>query len=243
MSQFSQLQELGLGKTQIQIYVYLLEHGTASPPQISQGTGIQRTHCYGLLRELKERGLVQEQHGKAKRVQYFANDPQVLFHGLERQRDLIESLLPDLRGLYASPKSKPKIQFYTGPDEVKEVYTLSLDAKEVYGIGSTHQMQQRWPEFFLHYQIELKRRGIVYHDILTHASGKTATTSVKHTLKGLYEMKLLRPDEGDAPMDILIWSSHVGLISFDEPIFGTVITNTAVEKMFLLLFRALWKRM
>ena len=237
------LRDLGLNASDVRVYLHLLDHGMSTPPQIAKSTGIQRTHCYNILRELGRRGLVDEQRGKGKRMLYLARDPASLFTSVEHQREIIERILPDLRARYTLHEHKPKIQFFEGRSQIQEVYRQSLLAKEIFGIGSTHQMQQGMPEFYEWYQKEIKKRQIVYHDILTHASGHKTAPTIKALLKGLYDLKLLSLREGDAPMDILVWDDHVGLISHEEPIYGTVITNTAVAKMMRLIFNALWVRM
>ena len=238
----SHLSTIGLGKSEILVYLFLLEHGLSTPPQIARGTGIQRAHCYAILESLNVQGLIATQRIKQKRLAFIARDPQALFQSVERKKEIIEQILPDLRGLFNLHAQKPKIQFFDGLSEVQAVYTLSLEATEIFGIGSTARMRERHGSFFENYQKELKRKQIVFHDILSHTSKSQAVPFSQATLKGLYEVKLLTTREGELPMDILIWDDHVALISHDDPVFGTILTNPAAGKMFRVLFHALYER-
>lgn len=236
------LSALGLGKSEISVYLFLLEHGLSSPPQIARGTGIQRAHCYAILESLDAQSLVTTQRIKQKRLAYTARDPRALFQSIERKKEIVEQLLPDLQGLFNLHQNKPKMQFFDSVAEVQNIYRQSLEAKEIFGIGSTARMRERHGAFFETYQKQLKQKNIVFHDILSNTSGSQAAPFSQATLKGLYEVKFLTTREGELPMDILIWDDHVALISHDDPVFGTILTNSAAGKMFRILFHALFER-
>ena len=81
----TQLKKAGLTESEISIYLYLLQQGQSTPPQISIGTGIARTNCYHVLRSLKEQGLIKEEETK-KRKAYLATDPQALLLNIEKKK-------------------------------------------------------------------------------------------------------------------------------------------------------------
>ena len=125
MTLTDQLKALGLNRTETRIYLYLLEQGLSTPPQIARGTGITRTNCYNILESLKEKDLIAEQT-QGKRKAYLARDPEALVRSLERKKEIINEILPQLRGLYTTQKNKPKIKFYDGVEQIKEIYRQSL---------------------------------------------------------------------------------------------------------------------
>ena len=43
------LQQLDLTKSEVAVYLSLLESGLSIPPQIATATGIARTNCYNIL--------------------------------------------------------------------------------------------------------------------------------------------------------------------------------------------------
>lgn len=236
-----QLHNLGLTSCEIDIYLYLLEYGIASPPELAMGSGIARTNCYHVLARLKEKGLIQEQQ-KGKRKLYVARDPQALVEGLERKKEMVEKLLPDLRGLYSVQKNKPKIRFYEDWEEVKEIYKETTKAEEVRALGSTKRLSDLDRGFFIYYTKQLEKNGVIFYDILTNES-KESMAELKNELKGLYDAQLLPPEYADTPTDIMVWDDNVALVALNEPIFGTVLTNSSLAKTFRVMFDLMSKKL
>lgn len=238
----SQLKQIGLHNTEITVYLFLLGEGISTPPKIAGGTHIARTNCYHILEGLKEKGLIQEQT-KGKRKVYLARDPQAFLSLLERKKEVAERLLPDLRALYTTQKNKPKIRFYEGLEEVKEIYWQTLSAKEIRGIGSTKGLSELDPKFFNSYQRELQKRGVIFHDILTYASKEKAVSETRAILKGLYAAVFLPSQYKDVPTDILLWDDNIALITLQEPVFGTVLTSPLLARTFRVIFDVLCKEL
>lgn len=236
-----ELQQLGLTDCEADVYLYLLEHGIASPPELALGTAIARTNCYHVLGRLKERGLIEEQQ-RGKRKVYVARDPRALLEGLEQKREMVQKLLPDLRGLYSVPKNKPKIRFYEGWEEVKEIYWETTRAEEVRALGSTKRLSDLDSQFLHQYWGLIKKRGVIFYDILT-AGSKESMEEFRTILGALYDVSLLPSDYGDIPTDILIWDDNVALIALNEPIFGTVLTNASLAKTFRVILDIMSKKL
>ncbi len=237
-----QLTELGLRESEINVYLYLLKQGVSTPPQIAKGTGIARPNCYKILQSLKEKGLIEEQK-KDKRKAYLASDPIALVQTLERRKQAMDKMLPDLRALYTTQKNKPEIRFYDGFEQVKQIFEQTLSAKEVLGITSTKKLFSLAPKFFEKYQKEIQKKGIFFKDILSYESGKDIGPKVKERLKGLYEFKALPKKHEDISTDILIWNDNVALFVMEEPIFGTVLTNKHLADTFRIIFELSYQRL
>lgn len=234
------LHNIGLTQNETKLYLYVLENGISTPPQIAKGLHLARPNCYDVLRRLLEKGLIEEQrHGKRKA--YLASDPATLLRNWERKRDVLNDIVPDLRALYSTQKNKPKIRFYDGFEQVKQIYDQTLSAQEIFGIASTEQIMSHDPQFFKRYLKKIQERNIIFHDILTSASTKTAGPQMKTVLRGLYEMKFLPKNYEDVPVDILLWDDNIALINISEPAFGTVLTSSNIVKLFQILFDVIWK--
>lgn len=238
----SELSTLGLHKSETAVYLYILENGLSTPPAIAKGTGILRTNCYNLLVSLKEKGLIEEQE-KGKRKAYIANDPEAIIRTLDKKREAATRLLPDLRALYTTQKNKPKIRFYEGFDQVKEIYWQSLQAKEIFAIGSTKQLTDLDEKFLNNYFSEIKKREIFFHDLLSESSKSVTETVALPIVKGMYEHKYLPKKYQDSPTDILIWDDHIALINLHEPVFGTILTNQMLADTFRMIFKILWEKL
>jgi len=240
---YSELEALGLSKSEITVFIFLLKNGLSTPVQVANGTGIQPPHCYGILDSLLAKGIVSSQRIKNKRKAFLARDPQALLDAMRARQEAVERILPDLRGLYTGHKNKPQIQFFDGAEEVKNVYRLSLKSEAILAIGSTERIRKAMPDFLEWYLKEVKKGGIVFKDILSGPSADVAIPLAKEIVKALYDAKTLTEKEGEASMDILVWDDSVGFVTFDEPIFGTVITSKPFAAMFRMVFNALWSRM
>lgn len=235
----NQLKLLGLNNSEITVYLFLLENGLSTPPIVSQGTKISRSNCYNILAELKNKGLIAEQrHGKRKA--YLANDPESLVRDLEKKRNVAISLLPDLRGLYTIQKNKPKIRFFDGIEQIKELYLLSLNSQQILGFASTNKLMSLMPDFYNYYNNEIKKRGIVFKDILTFSSKTKGAPEMKKAIGGLYSAGFLSANYGDFPTDMLIWNDNVALITLEEPIFGTLLTNKTMTNTFKVIHEVIW---
>ena len=238
----NQLKTAGLNDNETDIYLYLLQEGQSTPPQIAKGTGIARTNTYHILRALKERGLIR-QEAPHRRKAYLAADPGALMLNWERQKIDPERMLPDLRALYTTNKNKPGVTFYNGFDQVKEIYLASFEATKIYGLGSTGQLSTLDKHFLKYYFDEIKKRNIVLYDILTNASKEVGGPMGKEILKGLYDFKFLPEKYHDQPTDLLIWDNKIALITLEVPIFGTIITSPLLANTFKMIFEILWEKL
>ena len=236
------IHSIGLNRTETTIYLFLLEQGLSTPTQIAKGTGILRTNCYHVLQSLEAQGLIQRE-ARGKRQAYLARDPEAFYQGIERKRETIARILPDLRGLYTVQKNKPKIQFYEGIEQIKEVYMRSLKAQEIYAIGSTHALSKQLQDVYKWYVRQVKERKIVFHDILTHASRDESGPFMQALLKGMYDMKYLPAKYGDIPTDLLIWDDCIAHITLEEPVFATVITSPLLARTMRTLFQVIHERL
>jgi sugar-specific transcriptional regulator TrmB len=236
---FEQLKEFGLHNSEIKVYLFLLENGVSSPKAIAKGTGLQRTNSYSVLKSLKDKGLI-EQQNKNKVQVYVALDPQALVFNLEQKKEAVKLLLPDLRNYYLNQKNKPKVRFFEGWKEVKNIYDETLQAKKIVGIGSTLHMSQIDSKFTEYYQKELAKKKIIFYDILTSAS-KITLPQIKILLGGLHQARFLPSRYKDLPTDILLWEQNIALVTFKEPVFGTIITNDFLTQTFGVIFQVLWE--
>ena len=238
MALLEQLKDFGLNESEAKVYLYLLEEGQCTPPKIAKGVGIIRTNSYNVLETLRNMGLVEE-HLQGKRKAYLAADPTSLLRSVEQKKETLERLLPDLRALHTVQKNKPKVRFYDGWGEVKEIYLQAAEREEVFGLGSAKSISNLEKDFFAKFLKKLKSRNVIFHDILTHDSGSAEGAQMLASLGALYDYRLLPKSQGDQPTDILIWGDNVALITLAEPIFGTVLTSPLLSKT----FRVIWATM
>ncbi len=236
------LRDFGLKKSEIAVYVYLLEHDHASPAQIAKGTGILRTNCYHVLDALTEHQLIREETSGTGRKMYFANDPESLLRSIQEKAVAIERVIPDIRAMFAATTNKPTIRFHDGKKEIQEIYRASLDASEIFAVGSTSRLQEVMPEFLSWYFVQLKKRHVTLHDIVSFSSRSTTRDVAQIALRE-YAPKFLPEKFGNLPTDILVWDDNVALITLEEPYFGTVLKNAPLAQTMKMIFTLLGERL
>ena len=235
-----ELTKFGLSKPEIKIYLYLLEQGLSTPPKIIRATKILRANAYIVLKNLEEKGLIENQP-KGKRKLYFAKDPETLLQNLEKRKNTLSEMLPDLHALYKNQKNKPTIKFLYGIEEIKDLFTSTWGKEKMQFVLSTNILFETYPEAFLKYRNETKKKGIFVQDILTQKSAVSISKKTKEAMGIHYDYRLFEQKYDDMPTSIRIWDDNVALISFESPAFGTVITNPALARTFKVMFETIWK--
>ncbi|HEY4516170.1 MAG TPA: helix-turn-helix domain-containing protein [Candidatus Paceibacterota bacterium] len=235
-----QLREIGLKQNESEVYLFLLQNGISTPPVIARGTNIARTNCYNILGSLKEKGVVDEQL-KGKRKAYIARTPESLKLSLQRKLEVTDRLLPDLEALHITQKNKPVFRFYDGWQEVKQIYEFSLQAKKIYGLGSTERLDSIDENFFENYISKCKKNNIEFQDLVTHDSEKSSNL-IKNVRGEMHKIKFLPEEYSQNITDLLIWDDSIALISLEEPIFGTVITSKPLASTLKMILQLIWNK-
>jgi len=232
------LVKFGLTPNEAKIYLSLLEFGHASPPQIAKATGIARTNTYNILTRLKQLEIIDVQIKNGKKV-YIMLEPSTLNRILEKKKNQLDSLLPDLKTLFKKSSNKPIVKFFEGLEMVKSLYQEVLETDELYAIGSTKKMMEIDEKFFIHFERQVKDQGIVVHEIIPSSSKEQGYPQSKAILKGLLESIHLGKEYPDTNSDILVWNDNIAIINLKEPIFGTKISHAGLADTFRTLFRVI----
>src|SRR3989344_573125 len=235
-----ELKKVGLTGQEIAVYLYLLEQGVSSPPQIAKGTGILRPNTYGTIRELEKKGLIEHQE-KGKRLLYIARYPLAILQNLEARRDAISRILPDLRSLFKATKNKPTVRFYYGLEEMKNIFDRIDGAKELLFIISSDKMFEAYPTFFERFRRSITSHQIFVRDILRQRSSVTIARKTKEVMKGYYDFRLFPKRYEDMPTTIRIWNDNVAFVILDEPELGVVLTSKALGATFQVMFETMWE--
>jgi sugar-specific transcriptional regulator TrmB len=115
------LERLGLGKTEIATYIYLVQHGEHSISDISRSLSIHRPLIYKALEELQEKGIASITF-KGKQKRYIAENPAKLRTIVKDLTVDLEEALPDLEDLYVPRSSKPAIKYFEGRKGITAVF-------------------------------------------------------------------------------------------------------------------------
>jgi sugar-specific transcriptional regulator TrmB len=235
----AQLKQLGLNNSEIIVYLDLLKNGLSTPPLVSRRTKIARTNCYNILQELSMKELIAEQKTGARKA-YLAKDPESLLRGIEKKKDILAQILPDLRGIFKMQKNKPLVRFFDGLEQIKQVYLETLGSKTVLAFSSIKRFLDAYPEFSVVYGDQLMKREIEFHDVLARASQDRAAMEFKKQAGPLYEFRFLDQQYEEPTTDILVWEDNLAIVTLGESAFATVLTSTALATTFRTMHSVMW---
>ena len=161
------LLKLGLNKTEIDIYLYLLSQKRATAADISKNTNIKRPTVYAAISELIRRKIVSEDlGGNSKYFIASAADLQNVIIAKKKdvleEESLVNSLLPDLKKLAQDENVlTPKIQyvqesnlkdFFLKQESIWNESMLEIGETSWWGYNSSdatlHKSTQDWIEHY-----------------------------------------------------------------------------------------------
>ncbi|MDX2969729.1 helix-turn-helix domain-containing protein [Kribbella solani] len=142
------LVEVGLDPREAQFYLAVLDAGRMTIADAARSARTSRTNGYDLAKRLRERGLISmvesgptSSTGNRSHGVLVANDPaRFLDEWAERRRQL-ESLVPELRALHASGRSRPRVRYLEGASGIRSALFETLEWKSpILGILSMRDL-------------------------------------------------------------------------------------------------------
>jgi predicted transcriptional regulator len=122
----------GLNEPQAQAYAFLLEKGSATPPQVAKHLQLTRTNAYKVLDRLTELGLARKEEVK-KKFTYLPDNPMALANLVAEQRNLatareeaVKQVLGNLLEKYYTHEEQPTVSVVTGREAVAEAYRQQI---------------------------------------------------------------------------------------------------------------------
>ena len=233
------LLQLGLDDKEASIYLASLELGPCAIQDIAKKSGIKRSTIYGIISDLKTRNLFTETVKGKKRL-FIAASPETLGSLIERQRTLLEKILPELRGISNTELGKPKIRFYETLEEVRSVYSSTIEGthNEILSIASYESgslfLGREWIANYIRKRVE---KGIANRAIISNALSSSEITSSDAT--SLRQTKLL-PSGKHFVTDIEIYGDKILIVSFEKEHWAVVIESETISAMMKMVFSIMW---
>jgi len=240
----SLLEQLGLNNKEAKIYLSLLEFGPANITKIAKKSGIKRTTVYSFLNNLKNHGFVVEIINGAVKL-YDVADPRELERTIERQKEIVSQITPELFSILEEreEKEKPKVRFYEGIDGIKKVYEDTLDqpiGSEILAYAGFESIYEVVPESFLNSYVKrrvkkkISARGFLPID-------NYSKIHIKENKKELRKVIALPADKFPMTNEINIYQNKVAIISFKKDKIGIIIESEEIAKNQRVIFNLLWE--
>jgi len=236
------LTALNLSEPQAAVYFAALELGQATMQELARKSGEKRTSVYNFIEELKSKGLVTEARRKKRRV-YSAVDPEQLLEIEKTRLNELERTLPELKAIQNKTRTKPRVTFYEGIDQVLDVYTDQLkEKKPVYAFEDLEHMLSTMTNSFVEWwPKERARRNIPFKSILRDSAAARSFT--KDNIKYLRQSKLMKTGH-DWRTEVNIYGDKVALMSFrSDPPFCVLIEDGDIAETLRTVWKELWDRL
>jgi HTH-type transcriptional regulator, sugar sensing transcriptional regulator len=233
------LKELGLTDSEVNVFITLLKIGPAKAGDIIDKSQLQNPVVHRAFHSLIEKGIIT--YSFSGKIKYYqAIDPSLLLNLIDEKKRRLESIIPELKGLYSIKREKTKATIHQGVRGVRELlnYLLENCDKEFLTYGAPKKSLDLLEDFFWKgfHNKRLKKRvfsRMIFHDSLlsrVKELNKLPMTNVRTTNKDFEEL-----------VETIIAGNKVGIIVYlDDPI-GILIEEELAAKSYRNFFELIWK--
>jgi len=235
------LEDLGLTKAEIRVYISLLELGNSSAGAILEKSRLQNSVVHRALNSLIEKGLISFILEGQRKV-YSATDPENFYDFIDDKRKKFEQILPELKKKQGEFKHEKEATIYKGKRGINELYLklLNSNGKEynTYGGGKkvTYDiMGETWWKNFhvkrIAKQIESRQ---VFDDSLKEFGrelNQKPLTNIKFLSRSFEQLT-----------ETIIIGDYVAIVIFSEEPYGLLIKDNLVAEGYKKNFEYLWKQ-
>jgi sugar-specific transcriptional regulator TrmB len=230
------LDEIGLTKGEINVYLALSEYGSLSKSNLSVKAGVSSSKVYEIAEKLVKKGLIGKITKNGKTI-YQANDPNKLMYFIEdrekkiqEEKEIVRKAIPIIKNLKIKKKTH-RFEVFEGTEGLKEtlneLLTEMKENEEICGFG-----------------MELKNIGLLhkYHKARVEKKIKQKLIfSDKNLPWSNYEGKEMRFIPGITNIGIGITDKKVILSSLGKEPITLVIEHPEFNKSFKQIFDKMWQ--
>ncbi len=230
----SVLENLGLSKNEVLVFVKLLELGESKSGAIISKTALQSSAVYNALTTLIDKGIVS--FIKKNGIKYYKSaEPETILNYIETKKGEYLKLIPELKFKQKQEETEG-VEYFKSYRGIKSlVFELLKDAKK----GDTYRYIAPEAKYYkistervygaekqLRKEIKLKTKA------LYHVSGKAYTRKTASSIKKYLNFPL--------PPNTLIFNNKVGIISWEGEPSGILIRSKNIYEIYVKFFEHLW---
>jgi sugar-specific transcriptional regulator TrmB len=245
----SLIKPYGLSDEESRIYLFLLEHGSATALTISRKLKMGRTKVYRLIDRLHEKQLIAIQV-KERGMSFVANHPNKFLQLITEKKAKLEALensLPNLvahlQSLTSSANKESEVLVYHGIEGLKQVSWNALRAKDYLRVYEMEHISDFLPnDFSEKFRQELVNRRITTKD-LTNKTHFDGYTQVEEIIEKYSQVKHLDPSLIKIQFEVLIYNDVYATYTYKEKeIFCVEVHNQQLAQMQKQLFDFIWTK-
>jgi len=235
------LEDLGLSKAEIKVYISLLELGSSSAGAILQKCGLQNSVTHRALNSLIEKGLI-SYIAEGKRKIYQATSPDFFYDFIEDKKKRFELVLPELKKKQEAAEARTDATIYKGKKGINEIYNRLLNSggKEYLTFGGGKRvtydvMSEEWWNLLHSKRIA---HGIRARQVFDETIRKFGEELNKRPLS---KVRFLS-QEFEQLTETVIIGDVVAIVMFTENPYGVLIRDKTVAESYRKNFEILWEK-
>lgn len=234
------LEDLGLTKSEIKIYITLLELGSSPSGEILRKSKLQNSVVHRALNSLIDKSLINYILEGKRRI-YTATDPENFNKFIEDKKERFQEILPKLKEKQKHSKESKSATIYNGKRGIKEVYykLINLPYAREYltfggGIDVARFMGDKWWEGLHTRRISRKLKSRQVFDETVRYFGKELSKREISKIKYL-------PATFAQFQETVIVNNYIAINVFSNEGYSFLIKDKKVAEGYRKYFEALWK--
>ena len=243
------LKDLGLGETEISIYLAALSMPSVTAQEAAKHTGIKRTTAYNALITLAEKGFASKVHDGGKRMAFRAVAPEMIerkiqekIEVLETRREQFKNLLPQLqRAVPAQKGRKVVVAQYEGIDGIKTIIDEALYCRDRHWdiIAPSNNFLTELDTSYADYFIRVRKsRNITARSLWEYDGNRRMLTADELKIRNPRILPEIMHKKFSSM--IILFDQKVAIISSYKEKGGVLISSLDLYATFQTLFDGLW---
>lgn len=235
------VENLGLTDKEAAVYLAILALGKSTIKPIAAQAGVKRTSIYYFINHLVELGLI-EKVVQSGRNHYIARPPEELVHLQQRRLAHLQHALPQFASLYNSSTNKPKISYFEGPEQMKQIlFEETRCDQQFWGVWSGQEAMELFGSDLLQ-QVEDERRSKGIHVQVVRVREKDEPFAPFTGYEGSHRELRYAPEGTVFPLAFTIYDTgKVGIMSSKKEGFGILIESAELVAAMKTLFDCFWQ--
>lgn len=241
------LEEIGLTKNEIKVYLALLKLKTTTTGSIIKETGIHTSKVYDALERLSKKGLVSyilisnTKHFKTAPVERLLDFVEDKKRAINRQEKSIKAILPELKEFQEITSEETEAEIFSGWKGMETVYKMLRDSLKRgdinYVVGASKgENSEQVRTFFNKHLVGLAKKGIKQKIIYNEEARRNIEEQYKH--QDLFQVRYMK-DTTDS--EINIWKDKVMIVVLTKNPKIILISDKNVADSYVSFFNMLWK--
>jgi HTH-type transcriptional regulator, sugar sensing transcriptional regulator len=234
------LEELGLTKNEVKVYLALLELGSTPAGPLVKKLSMHRAAVYNLLDLLLDKGIIS--YVTKHNIKHFeAHDPERLLEyiklkkqQLDEKEKKLKEILPELQLKKNIAITTQKATIFTGKRGIKSVLEDILKIRKPWLVfGAEGKFKDLFPTYFLHHHNQRAKLKIPLKIIFNEKLRKKRKSLPHAQIKFLSEKYL-------SPSTTYVYGDTIAIIIWNPEPMAFVIKSEQVASSYHSFFEVLW---